>query len=79
MPTGKPKPVSGKGTTEYLERVYGLHAQVFEVDVPADSPLVGEILADINNENNISTLNDAAGFGAQSYYTAQCDLGCGST
>ncbi|AXI47024.1 SLC13 family permease [Sulfitobacter sp. SK012] len=44
---------SGHGTSEYLERVYGLHAQVFEVDVPEDSPLVGEILADINNENNI--------------------------
>ncbi len=44
---------SGQGTTEYLERVYGLHAEVFEVDVPASSPLVGQILADINNENNI--------------------------
>lgn len=44
---------SGHGTSEYLERVYGLHAQVFEVDVPEDSALVGEILADINNENNI--------------------------
>lgn len=44
---------SGHGTSEYLERVYGLHAQVFEVEVPEDSPLVGEILADINNENNI--------------------------
>lgn len=44
---------SGQGTSEYLERVYGLHAQVFEVDVPENSPLVGEILADINNENNI--------------------------
>ena len=44
---------SGQGTTEYLERVYGLHADVFEVEVPANSPLVGQILADINNENNI--------------------------
>ncbi|NNE83475.1 MAG: SLC13 family permease [Alphaproteobacteria bacterium] len=44
---------TGHGTSEYLERVYGLHANVFEVDVPANSPLVGEILADINNENNI--------------------------
>ena len=44
---------SGHGTSEYLERVYGLHADVFEVDVPADSPLVGQILADINNENNL--------------------------
>ncbi|MBT8417917.1 MAG: anion permease, partial [Silicimonas sp.] len=36
-----------------LERVYGLHADVFEVDVPADNPLVGMQLADINLENNI--------------------------
>ena len=53
---GSPEPVevvSGQGTTEYLERVYGLHAQVFEVDVPEDSRLVGQILADINNDNNI--------------------------
>ncbi|MGI9390592.1 MAG: SLC13 family permease [Boseongicola sp.] len=44
---------SGHGTAEYLERVYGLHASVFEVDVPENSPLVGQILADINNENNL--------------------------
>lgn len=31
----------------------------------------------LNNEANISTLNDAAGFGAQSYFTAQCDLAPG--
>ena len=41
------------GTAEYLERVYGLHADVFEVSVPPDSALVGQILADINNENNL--------------------------
>ncbi|NNL72761.1 MAG: SLC13 family permease [Silicimonas sp.] len=44
---------SGQGMAEYLERVYGLHADVFEVDVPADNPLVGMQLADINLENNI--------------------------
>ena len=44
---------AGHGTAEYLERVYGLHASVFEVDVPEDSPLVGKILADVNNENNL--------------------------
>ena len=44
---------AGQGTSEYLRRVYGLDASVFEVDVPADSPLVGEILADINNDNNL--------------------------
>lgn len=31
----------------------------------------------LNNEASISTLNDAAGFGAQSYFTANCDLGPG--
>ena len=44
---------SGQSTSEYLERVYGLHANVFEIDVPEGSPLVGKILADINNENNL--------------------------
>lgn len=53
---GSPEPVEiapGGGTAEYLERIYGLHADVFEVDVPPDSELVGQILADINNENNL--------------------------
>ncbi|OUS04839.1 SLC13 family permease [Rhodobacterales bacterium 52_120_T64] len=44
---------TGQGTQEYLKRVYGLKADVFEVIVPADSPLVGEILADINHENHL--------------------------
>lgn len=43
----------GQGTSEYLERVYGLKAAVYEVDVPENSPLVGQILADINLENNL--------------------------
>ncbi|WP_306113138.1 MULTISPECIES: SLC13 family permease [unclassified Roseovarius] len=43
----------GQGTSDYLQRVYGLKASVFEVDVPEDSPLVGQILADINLENNL--------------------------
>ncbi len=44
---------AGQGTSEYLQRVYGLKASVFEVDVPGDSPLVGKLLADINLENNL--------------------------
>lgn len=44
---------TGQGMSEYLERVYGLHADVFEVDVPANSPLVGQQLADINLNNNL--------------------------
>lgn len=44
---------TGQGTQDYLKRVYGLKADVFEVEVPADSTLVGEILADINHENHL--------------------------
>lgn len=44
---------TAEGTSAYLKRVYGLRASVFEVEVPADSPLVGQILADINLENNL--------------------------
>jgi len=44
---------TGMGTSEYLNRVYGLRADVFEVDVPEDTPLVGQQLADINLENNL--------------------------
>ena len=29
----------------------------------------------LNNEVNINTLNDAAGFGASSYYSGSCDYG----
>ena len=51
--TDKVDGASGQGTSEYLQRVYGLKAAVFEIDVPEDSPLVGQILADINLENNL--------------------------
>jgi di/tricarboxylate transporter len=44
---------SGQGLSDYLQRVYGLSASVFEVDVPDDNRLVGQQLADINFNNNI--------------------------
>jgi len=43
----------GQGMSAYLKRVYGLRAEVYEVEVPEDSPLVGQILADVNLENHI--------------------------
>ncbi len=55
LPGGQAKidVATGQGMSDYLERVYGLQADVFEVDVPADSELVGEQLADINLQNNL--------------------------
>ena len=44
---------TGQGTQEYMKRVYGLKADVFEVIVPAESDLVGKVLADINHENHL--------------------------
>lgn len=44
---------AGQGTSDYLKRVYGLSANVFEVDVPENNPLVGQQLADINLENHL--------------------------
>lgn len=43
----------GHGTSEYLERVYQLRANVFELKVPAGNALEGKTLADINHENNL--------------------------
>lgn len=51
--TSKVDVTSGKGLSDYLQRVYGLTASVFEVDVPEDNRLIGKQLADINFENNI--------------------------
>lgn len=31
----------------------------------------------LNNEANSNTINDTAGFGAQAYFTGNCDLGPG--
>jgi di/tricarboxylate transporter len=44
---------AGQGTSDYLHRVYGLTADVYEVDVPVNTPLVGQQLADINLNNHI--------------------------
>ena len=49
----KSEAATGQGTSDYLQRVYGLKATVFEIDVPEDSALVGQVLADINLENNL--------------------------
>jgi len=43
----------GHGTSEYLERVYQLRANVFELKVPAGNALEGMTLADINHDNNL--------------------------
>jgi len=41
------------GSTKYLEEVYGVDYLTFEVNVPEDSPLVGETLNDIESVNKI--------------------------
>jgi di/tricarboxylate transporter len=41
------------GSTKYLEEVYGVDYLLFEVKVPGDSPLVGQVLDDIETANKI--------------------------
>ncbi len=41
------------GSAKYLEEVYGVDYSLFEVSVPGDSPLIGQVLDDIENKNKI--------------------------
>jgi len=44
------------GTSKYLQEVYGVDYMLFEVIVPADSPLVGQKLHDIESVNKIRVI-----------------------
>lgn len=55
--TGEGASGEGRGTSEYLTRVYGLKTDVFEVMVPEGCKLVGQTLADINNEHNLHIIS----------------------
>lgn len=44
------------GSSRYLEEVYGVDYMLFEVTVPADSPLVGQVLDDIESANKIRVI-----------------------
>ena len=52
------------GSNKYLEEVYGVDYLLFEVVVPEDSPLVGQVLDDIESANRIRIIAiKAAGAG----------------
>jgi di/tricarboxylate transporter len=44
------------GSAKYLEEVYGVEYLLFEVMVPADSPLVGQVLDDIETKHKIRVI-----------------------
>ena len=44
------------GTAKYFEEVYGVDYSLFEVIVPAESPLVGQTLDDIESKNSIRVI-----------------------
>jgi di/tricarboxylate transporter len=41
------------GSSEFLQEVYGVDYSLFEVNVPKDSPLAGQVLDDIESKNKI--------------------------
>jgi len=49
-------PTAVAGTSKYLQEVYGVDYMLFEVNVPADSPLVGQTLNDIETVNKIRVI-----------------------
>ncbi len=52
------------GSSKYLEEVYGVDYMMFEVNVPEDSPLVGQVLHDIESVNRLRVIAvKAAGAG----------------
>ena len=52
------------GSAKYLEEVYGVDYMLFEATVPEDSPLVGQVLDDIESANRIRIIGiKAAGAG----------------
>ncbi|MCP3690107.1 MAG: SLC13 family permease [Gammaproteobacteria bacterium] len=58
------KQVNVAGSAKYLQEVYGVDYMLFEVNVPEDSPLVGQILDDIESAHNIRIIAiKAAGSG----------------
>ena len=44
------------GSAKYLEEVYGVDYMMFEVNVPAGSSIVGQVLDDIETENKIRVI-----------------------
>jgi len=44
------------GSSKYLEEIYGVDYLLFEVNVPQESPLVGQILHDIESKNKIRVI-----------------------
>jgi len=52
------------GSSKYLEEIYGVDYMLFEVNVPKDSPLIGQTLYDIESVNKIRVIAiKAAGAG----------------
>lgn len=71
------------GSAKYLEEVYGVDYMLFEVNVPANSPLVGKVLDEIETENKIRVIAiKAANSGGKSgnrNMSRDVDIGEGST
>jgi di/tricarboxylate transporter len=71
------------GSTKYLEEVYGVDYLTFEVNVPADSSLVGQQLGDIESINKIRIIAiKSAGSGMRASrgdLSRELDIGPNST
>ena len=62
------------GSAKYLEEVYGVDYMLFEATVPEDSPLVGQVLDDIESANRIRIIAIKAGGGSKRKRTSLSNL-----
>jgi di/tricarboxylate transporter len=71
------------GSSQFLREVYGVDYSLFEVNVPPDSPLVGQVLDDIESKNKIRIIAmKAAGAGMRAGrgdLSRDVDIGGGAT
>lgn len=71
------------GSSQFLQEVYGVDYSLFEVKVPKDSPLVGEVLDDIESKNKIRIIAmKAVGAGMRAgrgELSRNVDIGGGAT
>jgi len=51
-----PEGPSGKSTSEYFKRVYGIEATVNEIRIPPGSEIVGRLLGDVEREDRVRIL-----------------------
>jgi di/tricarboxylate transporter len=77
LPTTKSESsTSASSTTDYFQNLYGIHTGIFEIVVEDNSPLIGELLGELENKHRVRAIGiklsgqeSMVGSGAMAYDT----------